>query len=539
MRAVIYARFSTDKQRETSIEDQARVCRARIDAEGWQFVELFHDVETSGQTLIGARPGAARMLKAIAAGGVDVLVIESLDRLARDLVEQETTVRRLEHRGLRIIGVADGYDTQLAGRELMRAVRGAINEGYIRDLGHKTHRGLAGQVSRGYHAGGISYGYRSVIAGIDHRGEPIGHRLEIDEGEARWVRWIVAQHAEGLSCQRIAAQLNQLQVPGPRGGTWCVSALFGSPNKGSGVLNNELYVGRYVWNRSRWIKDPDTRKRVRLQRPAEEWQIEERPELRIVDDDTWAKVRARMDRPRREGGARGPGRPMRTLFGGLLRCGICGGAVVAINLQSYGCAAHKDRGPAVCAGTMAPRRATDVRLTSLVRDQILSPEIMIKTRRELGAMLTANDRSGSHDHAQKRLREVQREIANLSQAIATAGLSDALHKRLTAAETELRGLQRTLAPIATAKPTVDKLMAGYKRLALELAEVMATDTERARPILRRLLGDVRMIQEGKAIYAEVSTPAARLLIAAGGGVVSNYGCGDWQPTLETRRIRIK
>ena len=82
MRAVIYARFSTDKQRETSIEDQARVCRARIDAEGWQFVELFHDVETSGRTLISERAGAARLLKAVTAGAVDVLVIESLDRLA-------------------------------------------------------------------------------------------------------------------------------------------------------------------------------------------------------------------------------------------------------------------------------------------------------------------------------------------------------------------------------------------------------------------------------------------------------------------------
>ena len=112
-------------------------------------------------------------------------------------------------------------------------MRGLISETYLDDLrAEKTHRGLTGQIERGYHAGGLSYGYRSVVAGVNGRGEPIGHRLEIDEAQAVVVRGIFARYAAaGESCQRIAADLNARGVRGPRGGTWCVSALYGSPAK--------------------------------------------------------------------------------------------------------------------------------------------------------------------------------------------------------------------------------------------------------------------------------------------------------------------
>jgi site-specific DNA recombinase len=55
----------------------------------------------------------------------------------------------------------DGYDTQARGRKVMRVARGLVNELYLDDLREKTHRGLAGQFDRGYHVGGVCYGYRS------------------------------------------------------------------------------------------------------------------------------------------------------------------------------------------------------------------------------------------------------------------------------------------------------------------------------------------------------------------------------------------
>src|SRR5690349_22541688 len=158
MRAAIYARFSTDKQSETSIEDQARSCRARADALGFEIVATYADHAVSGAVPVEQRPSGTAMLAAAAARAFDVLLMESLDRLSRDSVDQEQVVRRLEHGGIRIICAS--YDSTSESRELMRGVAGVFNEQYRRDLAVKTHRGLVGQLERGYHAGGLSFGSR-------------------------------------------------------------------------------------------------------------------------------------------------------------------------------------------------------------------------------------------------------------------------------------------------------------------------------------------------------------------------------------------
>ena len=353
--AAIYARFSTDKQRETSLDDQIRVCEARAAIIGAQVTAAYRDNGISGSTPVGSRPGGSKLLADAIAGRVDVLLVEGLDRLSRDLVEQERIVRRLEYRGMRIVGVSDGYDSEAAGRKIQRTMRGLINEIYLDDLRHKTHRGLAGQLARGGHAGGRAFGYRSVRDGQISR-------LEVVESQAEVVRWIYTNYAKGWSCQRLAAELNTRGIKTAHGGTWAVSALYGCPKKGSGVLNNALYVGQLIWNRSQYVKDPDTGKRTRLDRPQEEWVTDNRPELRIVSDELWQAVRERMGRATLQGGSAGKGKRPRTLFGGLLYCGKCGGAVVATNARNYSCAARKDRGAVVCEGVVAQRAVVDKRL---------------------------------------------------------------------------------------------------------------------------------------------------------------------------------
>ena len=83
MRVALYARYSTDLQRDASIEDQIRVCRARADKEGWLVVETYTDHATSGATIL--RPGYQALIAALRGGGIDVVLAESLDRFSRDL----------------------------------------------------------------------------------------------------------------------------------------------------------------------------------------------------------------------------------------------------------------------------------------------------------------------------------------------------------------------------------------------------------------------------------------------------------------------
>jgi site-specific DNA recombinase len=523
--AVIYARYSTDRQRETSIEDQARVCRTRAEALHLPVVAVHADDGISGSTPVASRRGGKALLADVLASRFQVLLLEGLDRLSRDQVEQETIIRRLEHRGIRIVGCSDGYDSAAAGRKLHRGMRGLINEIYLDDLRDKVHRGLAGQVERGFHAGGISFGYRSV-------GDERGHRLEIDAEAAKWVRWIFTHYAEGWSCQRLAAELNKQHVRSPRGTTWAVSALYGSPAKGSGVLNNELYIGRYIWNRSQWVKEPDTGKRQRMVRPRQEWCIVERPELRILSDELWSAARARMDKPRALGGGKGKGAAPRTLFGGLLRCGRCGGAIIAVDERSYGCAACKDRGRSVCSGIRARRSDVDDRLLGVVKEELLAPDAIVEVEhlvREISST-AASDKAKRKQTIAARLLELDREIGNLVQAIATVGISEALQDRLVAAEGERAELKQESARASQSAGETADVVPHYKRFVIDLQNALARDTTRARTMLQEIFGRIRLVERGEGLYAEFEAPLERLLLAAGGALPGRVAGEGFEPS---------
>ena len=523
MRVALYARFSSDLQRQTSIADQLRAARARAAAEGWHVTIERSDEAVSGSTPVAARPGGKALLADALAHRFDVLIVEGLDRLSRDIGEQDQVVKRFEFRGIRLIGTSDGYDTQAKGRKVMRVARGLVNELYLDDLREKTHRGLAGQFERGMSAGGRSYGYRTEDA-------PGGRRLVIDEAEAAHVRWIFERAADGKSARAIAHELNSKGVPSARGGTWAVSALFGSKVRGLGLLNNELYAGRVLWNRRQWVKDPETGKRRYVERPREEWQVREAPDLRIVSAELWHRVHGG---PRRNGG--GPGAVPKSLFGGLLTCPTCGGAMIAINRQRYGCGTHKDRGDSVCPnGASFVRENVDRRLVAELREQLLEPQALVDLQADVREILAtlARETSGTADAARRRLREVSAEIQRLVDAVVTVGASAAIAQRLRYAELEQATLQQQIAAGAPRVEVVlDQVTARYRQLVMRLREVLEQeeDRQRTRQILAEAIGPVRLVREGGESFAELEGPAERLLVAAVGESLEVVARAGFEP----------
>jgi DNA invertase Pin-like site-specific DNA recombinase len=516
MTAAIYARFSTDRQRETSIDDQARVCQTRATALGLGEGRLYHDEGVSGSTPVARRRDGAQLLADALAGRFSVLLVEGLDRLSRDMVEQERIVRRLEYRGIRIIGVADGYDSEGSGRKIQRAMRGIINEVYLDDLRHKTHRGLVGQLARGGHAGGGPYGYRSVLVeGV--------YVLEVEAAQADVVRWIFARYGEGWSCQRIAADLNARGGRTRRGTTWSVSTLYGCPTKGSGVLNNELYIGRLVWNRSQWLKDPDTGKRTRFVRPREEWIIEDHPELRIIDEETWAAVRARFKRPGRTGGSAGKGKRPSTLFGGMIRCGKCGGVVIAISRTYYGCAQRKDRGTSVCTGLTARRVIVDSKLVGQIRADLLSPVALAEFQSVMRELLADRRRTVEADQGAIRaeMAGVEQQIERLVDAISQGGFSAALADRLASVERQRDALkQREALASASACVDVSNLVARWRQMAFELERAMQSDIARARELIRPLMEGAVLVEDGGQRWIEIEKGRAAVAVGLTLGLVA-------------------
>lgn len=278
-------------------------------------------------TISGAshlRPAYQRLLEDARNNVFDVVVAEGLDRISRDQEHIAAFFKQMQFQGIPIVTVAEGEIS-----ELHIGLKGTMSSLFLKDLAQKTHRGLEGRVRKGKSAaGGITYGY-DVVRAVQGDGSITTGERVINEDQTVVVRRIFQDYSHGLSPRAIAGHLNREGVPAPRG-TWGTSTIYGNWRRGTGILNNELYVGRLVWNRQRFVKDPTTGKRQARLNPPEDWIIEEVPELRIVPEDLWIGVKSRQEATYSDMIRDGLSRPERAhrakhLFSGLLKCGCCGG----------------------------------------------------------------------------------------------------------------------------------------------------------------------------------------------------------------------
>lgn len=536
MRAVVYTRVSTDGQREASHDDQARNCQRIADREGWKIARRYTDHGISGTR--SDRPEYRKMLAAAKAREFDVLLIDELSRFSRDTVESEQAIRKLEFNGIRVVSV-DGYDSTARGKRLHRGMKALMNAEYIEVVRHETHRGLEGRALSGLSVGGRAYGYRSEPV-VDGGGKNVGARVVVLEDEANWVRWIFERYAEGWSPRRIADALNREGVPSPGARwrrterrtdrKWLASAIYGDPRTGSGILNNEIYRGVRVWNRSRRDVDPETERKVFVQRPASEVVRVDVPHLRIVDDALWdrvrdrqrkrsalvgAKVKAGLSRAAAGGHAGAVERGPKYLFSGILKCGACGANMVVSGAgQCYTCASHTNGGRHACASKFRiPRAVVEERLSASIRDDLLGDEataLLVKKVREFRAVHRKESDAERAARARKAAK-LRAEIENLTDAIASGQFrtNGTLADRLAKAEADLAATERDLVvDEARLRKVVDLLpraVATYRRKVLSLGTaVRPEDVPAARHDVAALLGgEVRVVEEDGEPVAEV------------------------------------
>jgi DNA invertase Pin-like site-specific DNA recombinase len=188
-------------------------------------------------------------------GRFDVICAEAMDRLSRDQEDIAGFFKRMAFAGVKIVTLSEGEVTHLH-----IGLKGTMNALFLKDLADKTRRGQRGRVELGRSGGGNCYGY-DVVRRIDAAGEPERGERSIDPVEAEVIRRIFRDYAAGKSPKRIATELNAEGISAPTGGEWGFCTINGNAKRGTGILNNELYIGRLVWNRQRFVKDPDTGKR--------------------------------------------------------------------------------------------------------------------------------------------------------------------------------------------------------------------------------------------------------------------------------------
>ena len=197
---------------------------------------------------------------------------------------------------------------------------------------------------------------------------------------------------------------------------WIDTTIRGQAERGTGMLNNAIYVGRLEWNRCSYVKDPRTGRRVARPNPREQWEAVEVPALRIVDDALWEAVKQRQGCIGFEIGRDASGAALNRshrrqfLLSGLLTCGCCGGGYTIMAKDRYGCAAHRQKGTCANAVTIA-RHRIETRILGGLKERMLTPELVAEFVRALAAELARDaDDGGEHTDA-ARARAVRRRAA--------------------------------------------------------------------------------------------------------------------------------
>ena len=528
MRAALYARYSSDKQKDSSIADQFYNGERMAERLGFTVVLRFEDKAITGAHRV--RPGYQLMLEAAQRGDFDVLIVDDLSRLSRDNIETQQVIREFKYRRQRVISIGDGFDSDDKSYKLQAGVRGIVNDIYLDDLREKTHRGLAGKARAGKCTGGSVYGYRRKpvydSVRLDEFGRPLVLEVdrEINPEEARWVQQIFEWFVAGHPPMWIAAKLNELGVPSPRGGMWARSAIYGDMKRNTGLLNNQLYIGQMIWNRREWVKTPEGKRRP-VMRDMGEFVAVERPDLRIISDELWqAKVERQQairqnTRPDAQPG-RSTGAGSKHLFSGLLKCGECGSRYILVGKKYYGCARHRDRGKHACSNGLTVRKEiVESTLLSGIKQELFSPSAMQEFLRECNMLIGEMESAYADERKQleTRLKQVTNELKNLLGFIKSGTALPSITEEIGKAEAEKRRLELLLKnshpSSAEIMHVIPRALERYREVVAELENIAPDLIPEAREHLRTITGgEIKLMPfEGDGLMAEIAGDYAALL----------------------------
>jgi len=210
MKAIGYARVSTDKQadRGVSLEAQTEKIRAMTVVHSAELTDIIVEAGESAKTL--NRPGMQHLLALVDSGEVNVVIVAKLDRLTRSVQDLCELLGRFERHGVALISVAESLDTSSAAGRLVLNIMTAVSQWEREAIGERTRDALSHKRSRGERVGNIAFGYR---LGADRV------HVEPDEVEQAALTRI-CKLRDQCTLREIAEQLNEQGLRTRRGSRW-------------------------------------------------------------------------------------------------------------------------------------------------------------------------------------------------------------------------------------------------------------------------------------------------------------------------------
>lgn len=244
MKAVIYARYSSNKQTEDSIEAQTRACHEYAANKGFSVVQVYADEAISGKgSKTANRVAYQRMLRDGDKGLFDTILIHKYDRISRSLAEHVTLEMKLKAKGITLIAVAQDFGSTNEAK-IMRALMWTLSEYYNDNLADETRKGLKETALKGLHTGGVPpFGY-----------DIIDQHYIINELEAGFVRRLFAAAQQRQGYTDILSQMQEAGIKGKRGKPFKYTQVYE-------ILRNEKYTGVYLYSPREAKNRADRRKK--------------------------------------------------------------------------------------------------------------------------------------------------------------------------------------------------------------------------------------------------------------------------------------
>lgn len=302
MKVFAYARYSSDNQREESIDAQLRAIHDFAQREGYEIVHEYIDEARTATT--DKRPGFQSMIADAKLGGVGAIIVHKLDRFSRDRYDSAFYKRELKRANVRLVSVLERLDDSPES-VILESVLEGMAEYYSGNLRREVMKGMRETAYQCKHTGGIPpLGY---VVNADRS-------YSIDQEEAESVRIIFSLYASGRGYSDIIAAL--------RGRVTKTGGVF-AKNSITSILRNEKYAGVFVFNRA---ATKTNGKRNNHASKSDEDVIRIPGGIpRIIDDDTWRRAQLRLSDSKHNASNRAK---VVYLLSGLLYCEKCGSAFV-------------------------------------------------------------------------------------------------------------------------------------------------------------------------------------------------------------------
>lgn len=308
-KAVIYARYSSDKQNEEIIDAQVRACRDYATTKGYTIVDVYADEAISGKgSKTTLRTKYQKMLRDCNKGTFEYILIHKYDRIARNVGEHVNLTNKLQEKGITLIATAQDFGTSNEAK-IMRTLMWSLSEYYIDNLANETRKGLKETALKGLHNGGYA---------------PFGYDVKdqhyiINELEAEYVRRIFDNALNRIGFTDIIRELAERGITGKRGKPIKYTQIYE-------MLRNEKYTGVYVYSPTQENNRADRRAKPNAIRIENALPI-------IIDKATFEEVQKIMNERKQTGTKAG------YLCSGLVFC-ECGAKMHGMKSQRKGHTYH-------------------------------------------------------------------------------------------------------------------------------------------------------------------------------------------------------